>query len=65
MTDFGNGRVEVFDRNGTFLRKWGSFGPGLGQFEMPNGVAAEGSEVYVTERGNNRVQVSARVRSWA
>ncbi len=53
-------RVEVFDRNGTFLRTFGSFGSGDGQFNGPFGVAVEGSEVFVVDRFNNRVQVFVR-----
>ena len=42
---------------GGFLLKWGSSGSGNGQFNSPHGVSvdSEGS-VYVTDRGNNRVQ---------
>src|SRR6266851_5649141 len=53
-------RVQVFDRNGTFLRKFGSFGSGDGQFNGPFGVAVEGSKVFVVDRFNNRVQVFVR-----
>ena len=55
---FGNARVAKFDRDGRFLKSWGSRGNGQGQFDMPLSVAvdAKGS-VYVADRGNKRIQV--------
>jgi hypothetical protein len=44
----------------TFLRTWGSFGSGDGQFNGPFGVAVEGSKVFVVDRFNNRIQVFVR-----
>ena len=43
----------------TFLSEWGSFGEGDGQFKFPaEQVAVDASgEVYVTDGGNNRIQV--------
>jgi DNA-binding beta-propeller fold protein YncE len=43
-----------------FLRKWGTPGAGDGQFNGPAGIAVKGDEVFVTELGNNRVQVFDR-----
>ena len=36
-----NHRVQVFDSNGRFLRKWGSEGSGGGQFNRPTGIAID------------------------
>jgi sugar lactone lactonase YvrE len=37
---------------------WGSLGTGYGQFNTPSGITVDGSgRVYVTDRGNHRVQV--------
>tara|TARA_Y100000780_G_scaffold20504_1_gene17399 strand:+ start:158 stop:709 length:552 start_codon:yes stop_codon:yes gene_type:complete len=36
-----NHRVQVFDSNGRFLRKWGSEGSGDGQFNRPTGIAID------------------------
>ena len=58
-----NHRVQVFDSNGRFQRKWGSEGSGNGQFDRPRYVAVDGAwNVYVSESGNHRVQVFAPVR---
>lgn len=41
----------------TFVRKWGSFGTGNGQFERPHDVAFDSKgSVYVSGRDNNNVQ---------
>lgn len=40
-----------------FLRKWGSWGSGDGQFKNPYGVAVDASgNVYVVDTGNPRIQ---------
>jgi DNA-binding beta-propeller fold protein YncE len=40
-----------------FITKWGTYGSGDGQFNDPGGVAVDSSgDVYVTDRGNNRIQ---------
>ena len=58
-----NHRVQVFDSNGRFQRKWGSEGSGNGQFDRPRYVAVDGAwNVYVSDSGNHRVQVFAPVR---
>ncbi len=32
ITDMGNSRVQKFDKNGTFILTWGSYGTGKDQF---------------------------------
>lgn len=40
-----------------FVTKWGSYGTGDGQFNLPNGIAVNSSDnVYVADRDNHRVQ---------
>jgi DNA-binding beta-propeller fold protein YncE len=41
------GRVQVFDEDGTPLYQWGSTGTTLGQLYTPNGIAVDGSVVWV------------------
>jgi tripartite motif-containing protein 71 len=57
IVDRDNNRIQVFDKNGTFLFKWGEEGEGDGQFTLPYGldVDKEGN-VWVADRGNNRIQ---------
>ncbi len=43
-----NPRVQVFDSSGTFIRQWGTFGAGTGEFEDPMGIAVDSSGyVYI------------------
>jgi hypothetical protein len=49
VADNGNYRVEKFDRNRTFVTKWGSFGAGDGQFGSPKGIATDGTTVWVAD----------------
>ena len=39
VTDTGNHRLQLLDRDGNFLRTVGSFGNELGQFNEPVGLA--------------------------
>jgi len=57
VADTSNHRIQVFDSDGTFIRKWGSYGTGDGQFSGPFGVNTDSSgNVYVGDTGNKRVQ---------
>jgi DNA-binding beta-propeller fold protein YncE len=60
VTDLSNNRVQVFNRRGMFLRKWGSPGGGDLQFNTPGRVAVHAQDVYVTDSGNNHVKVFDR-----
>ena len=51
-----------FDSNGKLITKWGSYGTGNGQFIGSGGIAINSSGyVYVTDGGNNRIQVFAPI----
>ena len=54
---YGNNRVVVFDRAGTFKRQWGTPGTGPNQFSLPHCVVLNRGLVYVCDRPNDRIQV--------
>jgi DNA-binding beta-propeller fold protein YncE len=70
VVDHGNNRVQVFDASGHYLKGWGTFGTGNGEFDSPIGIAVDSARghVYVTDKGNHRIQVfdpgGAYVRQW-
>jgi hypothetical protein len=55
---YGNSRVAKFDKNGVFIKSWGSRGTETGQFNTPHTLATDAQgNVYVGDRGNRRIQV--------
>lgn len=55
---YGNARIAKFDKNGKFLKSWGSKGTAEGQFDMPHSIAVDApGNVYVADLGNKRIQV--------
>jgi tripartite motif-containing protein 71 len=55
--DRDGNRVQVFDKNGTYLFEWGSEGEDIGQFKVPYGVDVDSDgNVWIADRGNHRVQ---------
>ncbi len=58
VTDQGNNRVLVFDKEGDFLFKFGKKGDGKGEFKAPMGVAlGPQDQVFVTDRIQNKVLI--------
>ena len=67
LADTWNHRIQVFDRNGLYLSEWGAFydavddpaatGENPGQFYGPRDIAIYNDRVFVTDTGNERVQV--------
>jgi len=54
----GNARVAKFDKNGKFVKSWGSRGSAQGQFNQVRGLAIDAQgNVYVADAGNKRIQV--------
>ena len=50
VSDSGNGRVQVFTPQGRFIRQFGSFGSGKGQFFSPGDLVIDGSgNVYIAD----------------
>ncbi|MFQ5578786.1 MAG: hypothetical protein ACE5G8_17550, partial [Anaerolineae bacterium] len=59
VADSGNHRIQVFDRNGQFLKAWGGTeGAGPGQLSEAWGIAvgADG-RVYVSDTWNHRIEI--------
>ena len=59
VSDTQNHRMQVFNKTGTFILKFGSSGSGDGQFSGPRGVAIDhrNKNIIVADSGNNRIQV--------
>jgi len=58
---YGNARVAKFDKDGKFIKSWGSKGDAQGQFDTVHGIALDSQEnVYVADSGNRRIQVFDR-----
>jgi DNA-binding beta-propeller fold protein YncE len=55
---YGNSRIVKFDRNGNFVRAWGRYGSGAGEFSLPHSVVVDkAGRVYVGDRENARIQI--------
>ncbi|MDE3170806.1 MAG: 6-bladed beta-propeller, partial [Acidobacteriota bacterium] len=53
-----NSRVAKYDKDGNWVKSWGTPGSGPGQFNTPHSIAVDArGEVYVADRGNRRIQV--------
>jgi DNA-binding beta-propeller fold protein YncE len=54
----GNARIAKFDKDGHFIKSWGSRGSDAGQFSAIRGIVMDAQgNVYVADSGNNRIQV--------
>ncbi|MFW6199025.1 MAG: peptidyl-alpha-hydroxyglycine alpha-amidating lyase family protein [Gemmatimonadota bacterium] len=51
-------RIVKYDRNGNFIKSWGSLGTAPGQFRVPHGLAMDSrGRLFVADRGNVRIQI--------
>jgi len=58
VADSCNHRIQIFARDGTFLRAYGKAGKGLGELSYPYDVCVDAAgRQYVCEFGNSRIQV--------
>ena len=55
---YQNSRVAKVDKNGDWVKSWGSRGTQSGQFNTPHNIGVDrNGNVYVADRGNARIQV--------
>ncbi len=65
IADTGNDRIQVFDRDGTFLRGFGGSGAAPGQFRRPMDLDIDAAgRLYVAELVGNRVQIFTAAGEW-
>jgi DNA-binding beta-propeller fold protein YncE len=69
VTDTGNKRVQVFDREGRFLTAWGGPGVEPGRLDEPVGIAVlPDGNLVIADTWNRRIQIltpeGKPVRSW-
>ena len=58
VADYGNHRIQIFNSQGQFVRRFGSEGAGNGQMNSPNGVGLlSNGNIVVCEQGGNRLQI--------
>lgn len=55
---YGNSRIVKFDRDGKYIKAWGKYGTGPGEFNLPHTIAVDNQGlVYVGDRENQRIQI--------
>jgi DNA-binding beta-propeller fold protein YncE len=55
---YGNSRVVKFDKDGKFIKAWGSKGTAPGEFNLPHTIVIDKQNlVYVGDRENQRIQI--------
>jgi DNA-binding beta-propeller fold protein YncE len=55
---YGNSRVMKFDRSGNYIKTWGKYGTGIGEFNLPHTIAVDKEgRVFVGDRENQRIQI--------
>ncbi|HTS49778.1 MAG TPA: peptidyl-alpha-hydroxyglycine alpha-amidating lyase family protein [Bryobacteraceae bacterium] len=53
-----NARIVKFDKNGKFIKTWGTHGSEPGQFNVPHTLAFDSKgRLFVGDRANNRIQI--------
>ncbi len=59
VTDgYGNRRIVHLDKEGNFIKTWGSYGTRPGQFVLPHAIVMDsGGLLYVADRNSGRIQV--------
>jgi sugar lactone lactonase YvrE len=62
---YGNSRIAKFTSNGDWIKSWGSYGTAANQFKTPHNLQVDRQgNVYVADRGNNRINVYDSEGNW-
>ena len=65
VSEYGdNDRIQVFTREGKFIRSFGKFGDADGEFNRPQSIVIDGDSVYVTDACNHRLCVFKTDGTW-
>jgi hypothetical protein len=55
---YANSRIVKFSKDGKFIKAWGKFGPGPGEFKGAHALAFDSrGRLFVGDRSNNRIQI--------
>ena len=55
---YGNNRVVHYDKDGNFIKSFGTLGVGVGELSQPHSIAMDSKGLlYVCERNNGRIQI--------
>ena len=57
VSEVSNHRVQIFARNGTYLRSFGKKGNRQGEFNYSSGIAFHDNKIIVADTDNHRVQL--------
>lgn len=57
VADARNGRIQVFDWSGKYLREFGQPGDGVGELGRPMNLTIHESQLYIPEYFNDRIQI--------
>jgi hypothetical protein len=61
LSDHGNDKIQELDKNGTFIKSYGSAGSNNLQFNNPTEIAiGPNNRIYITDTNNHRIQVIDR-----
>jgi sugar lactone lactonase YvrE len=53
-----NARIVKFTRDGKYVKEWGKWGSGPGEFRTPHALAFDSrGRLFVADRGNHRIQI--------
>ncbi len=56
--DASNARIVKFNKDGKFIKAWGTKGSAPGQFDLPHALAIDSKgRLFVADRNNNRIEI--------